>query len=198
VPTGNFGDVFAGYVAAKMGLPIAKLIVATNVNDILHRALSSGDYSTGTVTPTAAPSMDIQVSSNFERLLADLGRRARGRSDARVRGGAGDAAHQRAARRRFALFASDRIDSDDERGDALGACRGRSGDRSAHRDRPRRRAPRRSAGRRARGDAGDRAPRQVRDAVERATGMRPPVPARIGDLHDRRSATTCFPARSRQ
>jgi threonine synthase len=72
VPTGNFGDVFAGYVAKKMGLPVAQLIVATNVNDILHRALSAGDYSTGTVTPTATPSMDIQVSSNFERLLFDL------------------------------------------------------------------------------------------------------------------------------
>ena len=72
VPTGNFGDVFAGYVASKMGLPVAKLVVATNVNDILHRALSAGDYSVGTVQPTAAPSMDIQVSSNFERLLFDL------------------------------------------------------------------------------------------------------------------------------
>jgi threonine synthase len=72
VPTGNFGDVFAGYVAAQMGLPVERLIVATNVNDILHRALSTGDYSTGTVTPTATPSMDIQVSSNFERLLFDL------------------------------------------------------------------------------------------------------------------------------
>src|SRR3546814_15627140 len=60
VPTGNFGDVFAGYVAAKMGLPIARLTVATNVNDILHRALSQGDYSQGQVTPTATPSMDIQ------------------------------------------------------------------------------------------------------------------------------------------
>jgi threonine synthase len=72
VPTGNFGDVFAGYVAAQMGLPIERLIVATNVNDILHRALSKGDYSLSNVTPTAAPSMDIQVSSNFERLLFDL------------------------------------------------------------------------------------------------------------------------------
>ena len=75
VPTGNFGDVFAGYVAARMGLPVERLIVATNVNDILHRALSAGDYSAGTVTPTAAPSMDIQVSSNFERLLFDCGGR---------------------------------------------------------------------------------------------------------------------------
>ena len=72
VPTGNFGDVFAGYVAAQMGLPIARLVVATNVNDILHRALTRGDYSAGTVTATATPSMDIQVSSNFERLLFDL------------------------------------------------------------------------------------------------------------------------------
>lgn len=75
VPTGNFGDVFAGYVAAKMGLPVARLVVATNVNDILHRALSAGDYSSATVVPTATPSMDIQVSSNFERLLFDLGGR---------------------------------------------------------------------------------------------------------------------------
>jgi threonine synthase len=75
VPTGNFGDVFAGYVAAKMGLPIEKLIVATNINDILHRAISSGDYSAGGVTETITPSMDIQVSSNFERLLFDTGGR---------------------------------------------------------------------------------------------------------------------------
>jgi threonine synthase len=75
VPTGNFGDVFAGYVAAKMGLPIERLIVATNINDILHRALSAGDYSAGGVTPTITPSMDIQVSSNFERLLFDAGGR---------------------------------------------------------------------------------------------------------------------------
>jgi threonine synthase len=72
VPTGNFGDVYAGYIAHKMGLPIAQLIVATNMNDILHRAISSGDYSAGKVTATASPSMDIQVSSNFERLLFDM------------------------------------------------------------------------------------------------------------------------------
>ena len=73
VPTGNFGDVFAGYVAKKMGLPIGKLGVATNSNDILHRALSSGDYTPAGVTPTSSPSMDIQVASNFERLLYDAG-----------------------------------------------------------------------------------------------------------------------------
>ena len=69
VPTGNFGDVFAGYVAAQMGLPIDRLTVATNVNDILARTLATGTYEIREVVATASPSMDIQVSSNFERLL---------------------------------------------------------------------------------------------------------------------------------
>ncbi|MFC2953569.1 threonine synthase [Marinicaulis aureus] len=69
VPTGNFGDVFAGYAAKRMGLPIAKLGVAANANDILHRAIAHGDYTPSSVKPTASPSMDIQVASNFERLL---------------------------------------------------------------------------------------------------------------------------------
>jgi threonine synthase len=71
VPTGNFGDVFAGYVAAKMGLPIDRLAVATNVNDILARTLATGIYEPRDVVATSSPSMDIQVSSNFERLLFD-------------------------------------------------------------------------------------------------------------------------------
>lgn len=69
VPTGNFGDIFAGFVAKKMGLPIEKLVIATNSNDILHRALSDGRYDKRGVTQTASPSMDIEVSSNFERLI---------------------------------------------------------------------------------------------------------------------------------
>ena len=69
VPTGNFGDVFAGYLAKKMGLPINKLIVATNENDILHRAISKGDYISKEVKETLSPSMDIQLASNFERLI---------------------------------------------------------------------------------------------------------------------------------
>jgi len=69
VPTGNFGDVFAGYLAKKMGLPIDKLIVATNENDILHRAISKGDYISKEVKETSSPSMDIQLASNFERLI---------------------------------------------------------------------------------------------------------------------------------
>ena len=69
VPTGNFGDIFAGYVAKRIGLPIAKLILATNENNILTRMVNNGDYSTGAVVPTLSPSMDIQVASNFERYL---------------------------------------------------------------------------------------------------------------------------------
>jgi len=69
VPTGNFGDIFAGYVAKKMGLPIDKLVIATNVNDILARTLETGRYEATGVVPSTSPSMDIEVSSNFERLV---------------------------------------------------------------------------------------------------------------------------------
>ena len=71
MPTGNFGDVFAGYVAHRMGLPIDRLVIATNVNDILVRTLATGAYELRDVVATTSPSMDIQVSSNFERLLFD-------------------------------------------------------------------------------------------------------------------------------
>ncbi|WP_188236756.1 threonine synthase [Sphingopyxis sp. LK2115] len=189
VPTGNFGDVFAGYVAAQMGLPVARLVVATNVNDILHRALTSGDYSAGKVTPTATPSMDIQVSSNFERLLFDLA----GRDGATIAGMMGEFDRNRAmtipadmlggARD---LFSSARIDGDamalalrwaQERGgqvidphSAVGLAAARSLDvdadipvvtlATAH-------------------------PAKFREAVERATGVRPPLPARLGNLFER-------------
>jgi threonine synthase len=72
VPTGNFGDVYAGYLAKKMGLPINKLIVATNQNDILYRAITKGTYDVEKVVATISPSMDIQIASNFERLIYDL------------------------------------------------------------------------------------------------------------------------------
>jgi threonine synthase len=72
VPTGNFGDIYAGYLAKKMGLPIEQLIIATNVNDILHRCISDNDHSVNTLQKSLSPSMDIMVSSNFERLLFDL------------------------------------------------------------------------------------------------------------------------------
>lgn len=72
VPTGNFGDIYAGYLARAMGLPVKQLIVATNKNDILHRLISNNEYSLSDLEPTLSPSMDIMVSSNFERYLFDL------------------------------------------------------------------------------------------------------------------------------
>ena len=78
VPTGNFGDIFAGYAAKRMGLPVERLVIATNDNDILARTLESGEYRTKGVIETTSPSMDIQVSSNFERLLFEASGRDAG------------------------------------------------------------------------------------------------------------------------
>ncbi len=97
VPTGNFGDVYAGYVAARMGLAVDRLVVATNVNDILVRTFATGVYELREVVPTTSPSMDIQVSSNFERLLFD----AYGRDGKRVAALMGSLAQSR----RFAVSA---------------------------------------------------------------------------------------------
>ncbi len=189
VPTGNFGDVFAGYVAAKMGLPIERLIVATNINDILHRALSTGDYSAGTVTPTAAPSMDIQVSSNFERLLFDVGGRDGKALAQQMHGFEASKSMQLTNSQREGaseLFTSARADAaemtqaiawaSDKCGEvidphtAIGLHAARHADvakdvpivtlATAH-------------------------PAKFRDAVERATGKRPALPRRVGDLFDR-------------
>ncbi|HSV21469.1 MAG TPA: threonine synthase [Xanthobacteraceae bacterium] len=116
VPTGNFGDVFAGYVAARMGLPVQRLTIATNVNDILARALTTGTYEPREVTPTASPSMDIQVSSNFERLMFD----AYGRDPQPVRGAMAALAQsrrfrigERALTQMRSLFSADRALEDE-------------------------------------------------------------------------------------
>ena len=80
VPTGNFGNVYAGHLARAMGLPIERLVIGTNANDILARYLATGEMAIAAVTPSLSPSMDIQVASNFERLLFEL----KGRSGAAV------------------------------------------------------------------------------------------------------------------
>ena len=190
VPTGNFGDVFAGYVAAQMGLPIERLIVATNVNDILHRALTSGDYSAGSVESTIAPSMDIQVSSNFERLLFDLGGRDGHALAAQMQGFEATRAMQLTNTQReggAALFRSARAGGDDMAQAmrwASEAC-GQTID------------PHTACGlhaARAQSDLDPAIPivtlatahpAKFRDAVERATGQRPGLPTRVGDLFER-------------
>jgi threonine synthase len=197
VPTGNFGDVFAGYAAARMGLPVARLVVATNVNDILHRALSSGDYSAGTVTPTAAPSMDIQVSSNFERLLFDAGGRDGSSLAEQMRGfEASKAMRLSNAQQTGAArwFASDRIDPAEMAQAMLWAHSASGQVLDPHT------AIGLAAARRAEtGDApvvtlATAHPSKFRDAVERATGVRPVLPARIGDLFEREERYDVLPA----
>lgn len=194
VPTGNFGDVFAGYVAAQMGLPIERLIVATNVNDILHRALTTGDYSQGIVTPTAAPSMDIQVSSNFERLLFDLGGRDGAALAGQMRAFEANRAMQLTNAQRAnlqaggaaALFSSARADADD----MLMAIRWAYVETGEVID------PHTAIGLHAARTSGlDKEipvvtlatahPAKFPDAVEQATGIRPNLPTRVGDLFER-------------
>ena len=198
VPTGNFGDVFAGYCAARMGLPIAKLIVATNVNDILHRALSAGDYSVGSVTPTAAPSMDIQVSSNFERLLFELHGRDGAALNAAMRGFDTSRAFALTPAMRAqadGLFTSARIDPD---GMALAM-------RYAFQRSGQVIYPHTAIGlAAAHASALDpdipivtlatAHPAKFPDAVERSTGQRPSLPLRVGGLFDRRERFTTLPA----
>ncbi len=198
VPTGNFGDVFAGYAAAKMGLPVARLIVATNVNDILHRALSDGDYSQGTVVPTATPSMDIQVSSNFERLLFDAGGRDGVALAAQMAGFESSKAMRLTNAQRegaASLFRSARVDAD---GMALAM-------RWAHEAAGQIIDPHTAVGlSAARTDDLDPSipvvtlatahPAKFRDAVERATGIRPGLPGRVGSLFEREEAYDKLPA----
>ncbi|QZH75332.1 MAG: threonine synthase [Erythrobacter sp.] len=197
VPTGNFGDVFAGYVAHAMGLPVERLIVATNINDILHRALSSGDYSAGQVTPTDAPSMDIQVSSNFERLLYDLGGRDGAALAEQMRGFEASKAMQLTNAQRqgaAALFTSARADAD-EMARAMAWAAEKCGEIID---------PHTAIGLHAARVAGiDPAvpvvtlatahPAKFCDAVERATGHRPALPTRVGDLFEREERYDSLP-----
>lgn len=197
VPTGNFGDVFAGYIASRMGLPVEQLIVATNVNDILHRALSEGDYSVGSVQPTSSPSMDIQVSSNFERLLFDL----HGRDGAALRATMEGfeksrrmnlTAEQRAEAAK--LFTSFRADEDE----TAYTLRQVSTDSGLILD------PHTAVGVAAawakapQGSApvvtlSTAHPAKFRDAVERATGQRPALPPRVQGVFDREERYDVLP-----
>ena len=193
VPTGNFGDVFAGYVAAQMGLPIEGLVVATNVNDILYRALTTGDYSAGTVTPTQTPSMDIQVSSNFERLLFDAGGRDGLALADQMRGFETTKAMQLTNAQRDGareLFMTFRADQQQTAQAVQWAYQGAGQIIDPHT------AVGLSAARDAAADGvvgGDvpivtlatAHPAKFPDMIERAVGVRPALPSRVGDLFGR-------------
>ena len=192
VPTGNFGDIFAGYLAKRMGLPIEKLVIATNQNDILHRAMSSGDYVTDGVTPSISPSMDIQVSSNFERALFD----AYGRDGGAVaqlmdelKQGGGFHISQGALERLRDDFASGRA-SEAETSAMIARALPEMGELLC---------PHSAIGVHVAQDhlgptpmvtLATAHPAKFPDAVEAATGIRPALPARMADLFDRPERVT--------
>ncbi|WP_439142487.1 threonine synthase [Pseudooctadecabacter sp.] len=187
VPTGNFGDIFAGYIAKRMGLPIDKLVIATNQNDILHRTLETGAQVKEGVTPSISPSMDIQVSSNFERALFE----AYGRDGATV----AEQMDDLKSKGRFTIsqgaidmlrdtFASGRA-SEDETYHAISAELTRSGELLC---------PHSAVGVHV-ADAhqsdvpmitlATAHPAKFPAAVEKATGIHPPLPPHMADLYDR-------------
>jgi threonine synthase len=192
VPTGNFGDIFAGYIARAMGLPIEKLVIATNQNDILHRALASGGYVTDGVKPSISPSMDIQVSSNFERALFD----AYGRDGAAVaqlmnelKSGGGFQISQGALEFLRETFASGRASEDETMATITRTAK----------DTAEVLCPHSAVGVHV-AEAHLSAtpmvtlatahPAKFPDAVEKATGARPELPDRMGNLFDRPERVT--------
>jgi len=187
VPTGNFGDIFAGYIARAMGLPIDRLVVATNQNDILHRCLATGDYRPDGVIPSISPSMDIQVSSNFERALYYASGQD-GRSVAQVMDelkAGGTSVSQGALQALREVFGSGRCDED-----ATRAAIRRTWDATGEML-----CPHTAVGvhvanaQRVPGvpmiTLATAHPAKFPDAVEAASGIHPPLPARMADLYDR-------------
>ena len=198
VPTGNFGDVLAGWVAKRMGVPVDRLVLATNANDILARTLATGTYEVRTVTPTTSPSMDIQVSSNFERLLFE----AYGRDAAAVRrlmdslrqSGSFTIAPEPLARIR-AEFSAEAVGEDA----VLGEIADTWGQAEYLLD------PHTAVGVRAARSLlaecpetpvvalATAHPAKFPEAVERATGIRPKLPPHLADLLDRKERFTVLP-----
>ncbi len=194
VPTGNFGDIFAGYIARKMGLPIEKLVIATNQNDILDRAISLGEYRTNGVMPSISPSMDIQVSSNFERVLFD----AYGRDGTAISGlmaelsGGGFSISQGAIGALREAFSSGSC-TESETSATITRTYDQTGEILC---------PHSAVGVKvAEGELGTTPmitlatahPAKFPDAVEAAMGTRPSLPPRLADLFDRPERVTRMP-----
>jgi threonine synthase len=198
VPTGNFGNVLAGWIAQEMGLPVEKFVIASNTNDILTRTLHTGVMSTNGVVPTLSPSMDIQVSSNFERLLFELNGRDGGMTADQMRqfrmSGStrleADQLHELSGR-----FSAYRVDDDG----TLATMRDVYAESGMLLD------PHTAVGvgaSRALASSGlggpdiilaTAHPAKFPDAVVKATGVHPPLPAHLADLFDRPEHTTMLP-----
>ena len=195
VPTGNFGDIFAGYIAKRMGLPIDKLVVATNQNDILHRCLSGQGYHKGQTIASISPSMDIQVSSNFERALFD----AYGRDGAAVAQlmdelkGGGFEVSQGAMEALQEIYSSGRV-SEDETSAQIAQSLASSAELLC---------PHSAVGVKVAEEqhkAGTPMitlatahPAKFPAAVKAATGIHPPLPPRMSDLYERNERVTRMP-----
>jgi threonine synthase len=194
VPTGNFGNVFAGHIARRMGLPIERLAIGTNRNDILQRFIASGSMTMGTVEPSLSPSMDIQVSSNFERLLHEL----------KERNGAAVAASMAAFRRTGTLpttreeweaarrlFAAHRVDDEGTMREIAATYRATGELLDPHS------AVAVAAARAEKGNPmvalACAHPAKFPDAVEKATGIRPALPPSLADLMERKERVTVLP-----
>ena len=196
VPTGNFGDIFAGFIAREMGLPIEQLVIATNQNDILHRCLTTGRYEMDGVKPSISPSMDIQISSNFERALfwaygKDGKAVAQLMDEMKAKGGF--AVSQGALEALREIYASGRV-SEEETSLTITEELARSGELLC---------PHSAVGVRV-GHAhvsgatpmvtlATAHPAKFPDAVEAATGIRPPLPPRMADLFERSERVTRVP-----
>ncbi len=195
VPTGNFGDIYAGYAAHQMGLPIHRLVIATNTNDILARFLATGEHELGEVTPTLSPSMDIQISSNFERLLFDVFNRDGAEvsslmAQLHVHGRFSVAPEKLGGIK--ALFGAHRVDEEQTLATLRQVFRETGFQIDPHTavGVAAARLDRKLAAEHARPDLpmvvlGTAHPAKFPDAVEKATGFRPPLPPHMQDLYHR-------------
>jgi len=194
VPTGNFGDIFAGYIARRMGLPIDKLVIATNHNDILDRALRQGDYRTDGVRPSISPSMDIQVSSNFERALFDAYDRdgtAVAQLMAEMKTG-GFRISQGALQTLCATFASGRC-SEEETLATIARHHKTTGELLCPHSAVGVKVGEEHLGGTPMITLATAHPAKFPDAVERATGIRPGLPPHMADLFDKPERMTAVP-----
>lgn len=193
VPTGNFGDIFAGYIAKEMGLPIERLVIATNQNDILHRTFTTGRHEKEGVRPSISPSMDIQVSSNFERALFQAygcDGNAVQQLMAELSENGGFPVSQGAMQALAESYSSGRA-SEEETSATIRATMAKTGELLC---------PHSAVGVKVASEQIDPAtpmvtlatahPAKFPDAVEAATGIRPPLPKRMADLYERSERVT--------
>lgn len=195
VPTGNFGDIYAGWVARRMGLPVGRLIVSTNQNDILDRCLRTGEYRTTGVVPSVSPSMDIQVSSNFERALFDAhdgDGEAVAQLMAELRETGGFRVSQGALGRLREAFASGRA-SEEETLATIARTRAATGEVLCPHTAVGVKVAEEHLGRDPMITLATAHPAKFPDAVAAATGIRPPLPNRLADLYERPERVTEAP-----